>query len=792
MKTFYLILSFLFFTNLAFSQDFQKFYSLGNEYAQKGNYQKAINNFKKAEKAAEKKYEKNRVYKALADNYYAISEYTNAITYYEKLLKIYNDEDKKIILLNLSELWVLTGQYQKVIDNLRYMQNCPDETVRLNNLSAAYFRLGKSNDAISFLDSVLTNKQLPNYKIALQNKGYIYWRLHKNQEAEKILEEAVMLFDSRDGGKYICLANLALVKSENGKHDDALKYINSAVEWQKEHLGKRNQDYIISLRKKAEILFKAGKTADAATHFKEFFYAEKEYIARNFMYMTEQERLNFWHTVKFQIDKCYQIENEDAAFLFDIALFQKNVLTLANINFYQIASDNENYDILLELRAKSLTAETAQERTVIERQASEVEKELVGSFAVLKDFQKALKLSTPDINKTLKNKNDVAVEFVYYCKNDTMRYAAVVLQKDGDIKFVPMFTKEEIENYPIGFSTLLDNILKDKNGANMIYYDTFEKDENVNHLPEFLWNKVLNATDLKQNSNIYFVPDGIFYQLAVEYLCPRTDLKLYRLSSMRVLAEKHQMPDYNNALLIGAVDYDDASKADTVIMPDRTGSSFCKKGFVFLKESKGEILNAKSNLKIKYKDMLMGNQATEEKVKKKLPQYKTVVFSTHGYSMLEKKEDKINESFTDRSSQYNSMAKCGIALSGINVLKDTAYYYYFEDGLLTAIEFSRLDLSNVDLIVFSACQTNVGVITYNGIYNLPRSLKKAGVGSVISTLWEVDSEKTAVFMSLFFKQLRLGKTKYEALKYAQTQMKTKEACKQALYWAPFILIDGLN
>ncbi|MCR4560749.1 MAG: CHAT domain-containing protein [Bacteroidales bacterium] len=789
MKPFFLILSLVLSANLVSAQDFQKFYVQGNDYAQKGNYKKAIVNLKKAEKLAKLKYEKNRIYKALADNYKAISEYTNAIDYYEKLLKLYDEENRKKVLLNLSDLWIITGQYKKVTDSLKNMQNCPDETVRLTNLSAAYFKTRKTQDAIKLLDSVLQNQNSPNYKIALQNKGYIYWRIHKSKEAEELLEKAINLYDNDDGGKYICMGNLAMVKSEKEKHIEALKLINQAVEWQFQHLGKRNQDYIISLRKKAEILQKAGKTADAAASFKEFFYAEKEYITRNFMYMTEQERLNFWHTVKFQIDKCYQIGNQDAEFLFDVALFQKNVLTLANVNFYQIASNHEKADKLLELRAKAVTAELSV-RNMLEAQAEELEKELVGSFSALKDFKTTLNISHVEINKTLKA-HEAAVEFVYYRKDDTMRYAAVVLQKDKGIKFVDLFVKNEIHEYNLETGGTIEKCIRLANAKRLYNSNYIYNDK---RLANFIWDKITD--NMPQNTTIYFVPDGIFHRIAVEYLCPENKhFNFYRLSSMRVLTEKHSKQNYDNVLLIGDVNYTDTSKAvrhsDT--LPDRTGSKIkgsCQ--WDHLDKSLKEMYNAKNNLKISFKDMLLKNQATEETVKNVLPNYNTVIISTHGYS---DSKNENAENATDKITENKSMFMCGIVLSGAQILsKGDSALVHFEDGLLTAAELSRLDLSNVDLIVLSACETNLGTLTGNGIFNIPRGLKKAGVNSVIATLWEVNDEKTCLFMSEFYRQLRLDKTKYEALKASQNYLRKVYHGKydEPQYWAPFVLIDGLN
>lgn len=793
MKHFLLILSLCLAVNLVSAQDFNKLYTLGNSYAQKGNYQKAISNYTKAEKYAAKKTDQNRVYKALAENYRKISDYVHAIDYYEKLLTIYNDEDKKRVLLNLSDLWILTGQYKKVIDNLENMDGCPDETVRLTNLSAAYCRIKNENKALKLLDDVLTNKNSPNYKIALQNKGYIYWQMHKNKEAEDLLTNAVMLYDFREEGKYLCMGNLAMVKSENGKYDDALKYINSVIEWQETHLGKKNQDYIISIRKKAEILKAGNCTGDAAKYFKDFFLLEKEYVVENFAYMTENERLNFWHSIKPHIDKCYSVGNIDADFLFDVAVFSKNVLTLANINFHNVMADDADYEFLLALKAQLFNADYGR-RSFIENQIEMLEKQLIAKYKDLDDFRKKLNLSGRDIRNALPKDTDAAIEFVCYPLDGNLNYAALVSTKNK-VDFVPMFTAKEINNFELetGGSLkkcmdLLINGREMENNSKFIYSDTL--------LSKTIWEKI--TSKIANNADVYFVPDGIFYKLAIEYLCfERNDLKLHRLSSMSVLTEKRNNANFDSFLLIGSLVYNNAKQAkpNQNIMPNRAGSVNLTRNIGelgFLKNSLPEIYIARNKIQANDTKFLMRIYAVEDVVKNTLPKYSNILISTHGYN-YSSTDYKTPPHLCDAVFADSSMTLCGLALSGAMVLSNQdSVYRYYEDGLLTAYEISQLNLQNVDLVVMAACQTNLGAITSDGVFNLPRGFKKAGVNTIVATLWSISDEGTKPFVTEFYKQLKLGKNKYDALASAQNHLKNQKNINSPYFWAPFVLIDGLN
>ncbi len=798
MKRAIIILSLILINSNVFAQDFQKQMSIGKEYTKKALYEKAISAYKKAEKTASRKYEKNIVFQALADNYNKISDYNHAMDYYLKLNSIYNGENQKRVLLNLSDLWLLTGQYQMVIDNFRNMTDCPDEAKRLVNISSAYCRLNREDEALTFLDNILKDRNSRYYKIALHNKGYILWQIKNYHDAEKCLDRAISLYDNDDERKYICQANLAVVKSELKKHDFAKKLIQQTLDWQEKNIGKNHLDYIISLRKKAEILYAAGDKIDATIESKNFFFLIKDYICKHFAYMTENERLSFWHGQKKFIDECYTLGAHDEEFLFNVAVFSKSILTQANKNFNELAQKDKKlsaqYDSLLEMKTKMLSANLEQRRE-LEKNAQILEKELMNKMPGLSKFLSELNISDKYINKILEP-NNVAIEFVYYNWKDTMRYAALLKFPDGMVKNVPLFTKEEIEDYPMNagkLHTLKECInytkprtpLLEKSKA-MIYSDTA--------ISNLVWKNIIKEIPL--NAEVYFSADGILHNLAIEYICyQRPDLKIHRLSSMRSLLEKNkQRPDLGATLLIGDINYDDATLASQNVdtIPDRSGSKILGNNWVTLKNSIKELQSAKNIFKLSFKQMLMKNAATEEVVKKMLPRYNTIIFSTHGYSKSSLEIRDINK-FQDNIAIDSAMTMCGIVLSGANVLsnQDSSFQYY-EDGLLTGLEFSRLDLSNVDLVVFSACETNLGALTADGAFNLPRGLKKAGVNSIIATLWEVDDKLTKEFMTMFFRQLKLGKTKYDALIAAQNHIKRLPSHNNPYFWAPFVLIDGLN
>ena len=117
----------------------------------------------------------------------------------------------------------------------------------------------------------------------------------------------------------------------------------------------------------------------------------------------------------------------------------------------------------------------------------------------------------------------------------------------------------------------------------------------------------------------------------------------------------------------------------------------------------------------------------------------------------------------------------------------------FDDGILTVREISRLDFSNVNMVVLSACESGLGEIGSEGVAGLQRGLKKAGVRTLVMSLWKVSDEGTAVLMKDFYINLLKGQNSAQAMRNAQQHLRTMDDGKYAdpAFWAPFIILDAI-
>lgn len=141
-----------------------------------------------------------------------------------------------------------------------------------------------------------------------------------------------------------------------------------------------------------------------------------------------------------------------------------------------------------------------------------------------------------------------------------------------------------------------------------------------------------------------------------------------------------------------------------------------------------------------------GCQASEEVFKSKSPGNKIIHLATHGFYYFSNSSAATMAPNNQSYSYYsgNPLLGCGILLAGANLEESCVGEDKCEDGHLTALEVSCLDLSGTDLVVLSSCQSGLG-ITYDGegTYGLLRAFFIAGAKDVVSTLWQIDDLQTS-------------------------------------------------
>ncbi len=130
----------------------------------------------------------------------------------------------------------------------------------------------------------------------------------------------------------------------------------------------------------------------------------------------------------------------------------------------------------------------------------------------------------------------------------------------------------------------------------------------------------------------------------------------------------------------------------------------------------------------------------------------------------------------------NPLLRSGLALAGANLRKDGD-----DDGILTAMEASGLNLWGTKLVTLSACDTGLGEVKNGeGVYGLRRAFVLAGTESLVMSLWPVSDYVTREMMTAYYTGLRGGQGRNAALRQVQLSMLKRKEREHPFYWASFI------
>lgn len=161
--------------------------------------------------------------------------------------------------------------------------------------------------------------------------------------------------------------------------------------------------------------------------------------------------------------------------------------------------------------------------------------------------------------------------------------------------------------------------------------------------------------------------------------------------------------------------------------------------------------------------MLQDTQANLARFRQLAPQYAILHLATHGQAAAER-------------SEYSYLAFTE------NAAGAAASLLYAED-----LSQQRLPCQ---LVVLSACETGVGAFQHGeGIMGLSRGFFRAGVRSLVSTLWSVDDARTATLVVQFFRYLKQDYRKDEALRQAKLDFLAEHPHDEAhpFFWSGIVL-----
>ena len=731
------------------------------------------------------------LYERYGDLYYNIGDASSALywlnlsaEYYEKSN---NDMNLKIALL------------------MSKISNCE---VKLGNLSLAKQMLDK---AYSICVNLYVNKGCNSQDrlLLLNNIASAYTSMDDYVLGKEIYEMIIADDESKYHGEIRALALLNLAEMEmfflTGDLADTEKKLLEALEWDSslKQMVENDLNIIHCVTKDEKALLDIISSNEAI----------KDDTSNFFTHFSEREREGYWSA-----------KSQELAFISNLAAISFN-----HPQVWLMAYDNTLYTKSLLLNSERLLGSMVKEcdskvqdiytlmqslkEALVDKRTpndaisnyyeriNQYEKQIIAAIPNFSGRLKSQFRSTDDVKKMLSD-NDVAIEFALFPKikmpmnESILLLGALVLTSYSDAPALVLLCSEgELES------------LFDSNGlSNCEFVDSLYGIHDK-RLYQMIWKQI--EPYIKEGSSVYYSPTGYIHKINLSAISDGTrrlsdKYDLYEVSTTAMIESiKQAKNDTHSAVIFGDINYYEDS--DTMEVNSKKYSSYSSGDLLvtrstdrgtwdLLPATKDEVNSVESLMKKGRFQVqtFCGNEASEESFKALSTNAPDIIHvATHGFYFPS--EEDISSSFFQGLNNYtekdNSMLYSGLLFAGANntwtgkMLADGV-----EDGILTADEISRLDMSGNKLTVLSACETGLGDINnIDGVFGLQRGFKKAGVGTILMSLWKVPDKETQQLMSIFYAHYLSGESANQALKIAQQQL--QEQGKSPYYWAGFVLLD---
>ena len=627
------------------------------------------------------------------------------------------------------------------------------------------------------------------------------------------------------------LNNLGNLYMNMGDYKAAEPYYKQALEIRKKALGEDHPSYNSTENTYAYLLTKTNREKEGYEILKNNFTKKSIQITNNFEWLNDNQKEAYWKMESEFYDNLSWFAYEAFEKVPEAVSLNYNATLLTKSKMLESKISSENYY----REVDELREELANRRRLLAKMESDgsTEKDRIDKLRKEADsLDKRLTLSWPEYAQQKKNlsitwnqvqqnlyQGEAAIEFVRFKNEDDSLYYynALVLKKgDSNPTLIKLCKEEDLTAITpkMGFSAYYPLIWQPLEsalvGIKTIYFAPTGELYNVPfhaiYAPKGKGDEVLAAKTDKRGAVIQ--NEKATTEQNAEYLMDR--YTLHQLTSTRYLAmglkQKEKEKIGNNMAMVGGVNYDylpgsQSSTTKTKKNKNASRSSQSSSGkLAYLEGTKTEVEQIASSVTPNnwQATLLENNDATEEKIiKLENKEAKSILhIATHGYAFPEYdfNDTTISKSSLRYSYRYstNPMVRSGLILAGGNWAwtgSDTLTKLGAEqNGILTALEVSQLNLKKTKLVVLSACETGLGKIEGSeGTFGLKRGFKLAGVEQMIVSLWSVPDKETMELMTLFYSDLTKTLNPVISFEKAQKEMRNKYPTDPEK-WAGFVLV----
>ena len=620
------------------------------------------------------------------------------------------------------------------------------------------------------------------------------------------------------------LQQKAQIATYAGDLEYAIRLYESVTTVFKKTITVNSEDYSNMLFNYATTLDQANRTIEAINQYQNYDKGKQDVLKDVFTYRSEEDKKKFLKELQYKTDRInFNIFKRDSLYKDLIGIGINNQLMLKSLllntskDVISKLSKSKNSLVIekvdrygtikfqlsnpLVLNNKERSSELRSELNTLETELVKIYDEQFGNSQnenFNRDWTKIKEALQP---------NEVAIEFIEFeTSSDNLlspqrAYGAYIITPNSELpKVVNLCSLDDLKT-----------VLKNKN-PNVLYQTRGSKAKstsNTKGLYELLWSPL--ESYLSGTETIYFSPAGLLNQIPFAALDTEdqpilaSQYNLIQLGSTFSITEPKKKTKSDQTIFFGGIDYEfegnstltkkETSVSDLVALQSLTGTRSMGNKWTYLPGTLSEVntikgLFSKANKKF---NSLIGTDATEGSFKNMSGKSPNIIhIATHGFFFENPKSNATSSSTYKNVYRISEdpLLRSGLVFSGANYAwLNGANPFQEEDGILTSLEISNLNLSNTDLVVLSACETGLGDIDGSeGVYGLQRAFKMAGVDLIMMSLWEVPDKETAEFMELFYSNWLSGQNIREAFRNTQLDMfNTYKANPEK--WAAFVLVE---
>jgi CHAT domain-containing protein/Tfp pilus assembly protein PilF len=742
------------------------------------------------------------------------------------------------------------------IDEAQLGPDHPLTATSLNNLAILLESMGEYTEARPLYERSLAIREAqlgpdhPSTATGLNNLAGLLESMGEYTEARPLYERSLAIREAQLGPEHPHTAqglnNLAVLLKATGDYTEARPLYERALAIREAQLGPDHPDTATSLNNLAFLLLDLREPARAWELIRQAEGGMSEHLRSILASRTRDESRKYLSRKRWQLEllvsvprtyEAQRVESESASSVFawkgQVGRAARQVRRLA-------LESSDARDVTGRLRARQeelsrLAYDTELASDARERRIGEVKKE-VGELEVeLRSLVGVDELDALDAEALSERlpANAALLSFFVHPIYAPARYeddkvvekglwsephlVAWIVRPGSDVVSVDLGLAERIEQQTKSF---LDGLVESRGVA--------VGDEGEDHnatLRAAIWDPLVEP--LGDASLIIISHDRFTATLPFEVLVDESgrylieDYSFVALHDLQAIGgfEEEVTRKYDSLFCVGGVNFNDRDEPELLAVADtRGGNNAPTERWQFwgsLDATRSEVTTIRDMHEAFVRDgsrsLVTGSQATEERVLAEMPNASLVHLATHGYFQPEGLPSMWQAALDETERQreaggvhqmegmlegdrkltgYLPEVLSGLVFAGANTEREEGRL----DGYLTAADVDWMDLSGVELVTLSACETGLGRSqSGEGMSGFRTTLLRAGAKTVMTSLWKVPDDATQKLMVRFYENLLRNKMgKLEALRDAQLWMlrenrRTGDGSGQPHTWGAFVL-----